>query len=203
MKKQLDPKISEVLKQYGFDKDAVWNCHGTWVVLHKVLEQIAAKAGVKYERPEILVAEREAAAVLVTGSLGEASEWSIGEAVIGLNYKVKNNQPGYPFAMAEKRAKDRVILKLIGLHGLAYSEEEADEFKESAPKQPDGQDWAQERDDLTKMVQGCESMDDLLELWRTDRMQNFIKNAPQEFSSPVIQIKDRRKSEIQPVDEAA
>ena len=33
--------------------------------------------------------------------------------------------------MAEKRAKDRVILKLAGIHGDAYSEEEADDFKES------------------------------------------------------------------------
>lgn len=130
---QLDPKIVEVLRKYGFGRDAAWNCHGTWVVYHKVLEQIAAKAGVRYDEPKILVADKDAAAILVTGSLGDAAEWSIGEAVIGLNYKVKNNQPGYPFAMAEKRAKDRVILKLIGLHGLAYSEEEADEFKDSAP----------------------------------------------------------------------
>jgi hypothetical protein len=39
----------------------------------------------------------------------------------------------YPFAMAEKRAKDRVILKLIALHGLVYSEDDSDEFKASAP----------------------------------------------------------------------
>lgn len=133
MSGQLDPKIVEVLRKYGFGRDAAWNCHGTWVVYHKVLEQIAAKAGVRYDEPKILVADKDAAAILVAGSLGDAVEWSIGEAVIGLNYKVKNNQPGYPFAMAEKRAKDRVILKLIGLHGLAYSEEEADEFKDSAP----------------------------------------------------------------------
>jgi hypothetical protein len=31
--------------------------------------------------------------------------------------------------MAEKRAKDRVILKLIGLHGMVYSEIEADDFR--------------------------------------------------------------------------
>ena len=30
--------------------------------------------------------------------------------------------------MAEKRAKDRVILKLVGLHGDVYSEDEADDF---------------------------------------------------------------------------
>jgi uncharacterized protein YicC (UPF0701 family) len=35
--------------------------------------------------------------------------------------------------MAEKRAKDRVILKLVGLHGDVYSEDEADAFQESAP----------------------------------------------------------------------
>ena len=35
--------------------------------------------------------------------------------------------------MAEKRAKDRVILKLVGLHGYAYSEEEADDFKKARP----------------------------------------------------------------------
>ena len=33
--------------------------------------------------------------------------------------------------MAEKRAKDRVILKLAGIHGDAYSEEESDDFKEA------------------------------------------------------------------------
>jgi hypothetical protein len=35
--------------------------------------------------------------------------------------------------MAEKRGKDRVILKLAGLQGV-YSEEEADDFKSSAPE---------------------------------------------------------------------
>ena len=36
--------------------------------------------------------------------------------------------------MAEKRAKDRVILKLVGLHGYVYSEDESDEFQESRPE---------------------------------------------------------------------
>lgn len=34
---------------------------------------------------------------------------------------------------AEKRAKDRVILKLIGIHGLVYSDEEGDFRDERAP----------------------------------------------------------------------
>ena len=44
MPRPIDPKIAEVLKSYGFDRDAVWDCHGTWVVYHKVCEQIAANA---------------------------------------------------------------------------------------------------------------------------------------------------------------
>jgi hypothetical protein len=78
--------------------------------------------------------------ILVTGRLpspeGERREWSIGEALIGTNYRVSGKQAAYVYAMAEKRAKDRVILKLIELHGLVYSEEEADEFKDSARPAP-------------------------------------------------------------------
>lgn len=66
-------------------------------------------------------------AMCVVGHMGDRTEWATGEAA---PYNNKNN---YPFAMAEKRAKDRVILKLVGLHGDVYSEEEADELKEGKP----------------------------------------------------------------------
>lgn len=125
MPRKLDPAIADVLKRFGFGPDAAWDCHGTWVVYHRVLEQIAAKAGIAFDPPLVLEANGagKVAALCVTGRLGDRAEWSIGEA------SPANNKNAYPFAMAEKRAKDRVILKLAGLHGLAYSEEEADEFK--------------------------------------------------------------------------
>ena len=125
MAKQLDPAIGEVLKKYGIGKEACWDCHGTWVVYHKYLEQIAAKSDIKFEPPLVVEADgaKKVAAICVTGTLKDRTEWSIGEAAPG------NNKNAYPWAMAEKRGKDRVILKLIGLHGLAYSEEEADDFK--------------------------------------------------------------------------
>lgn len=125
MAKPIDPKIAEVLRAYGFGRDAAWDCHGTWVVYHRVLEQIAAKAGIRFDMPVTLEANGAAktAAICVAGTLGEKSEWSIGES------SPANNKNAYPYAMAEKRAKDRVVLKLIGLHGLAYSEDEADDFK--------------------------------------------------------------------------
>lgn len=125
MAKKLDPKIAEILKDHGYGTDAAWDCHGTWVVYHRVLEQIAAKARIAFEPPIVLEANSPAkcAAICVIGRMGDQREWSIGEAAPG------NNKNAYPYAMAEKRAKDRVVLKLIGLHGLAYSEDEADDFK--------------------------------------------------------------------------
>lgn len=130
MAKKLDPKIADILKAYDFGAEACWDCHGTWVVYHKVLEQIAAKAGVTYDQPAFVEADgqNKIATIWVQGHLNDKTEWSMGEAAPG------NNKNAYPWAMAEKRAKDRVILKLIGLHGFVYSEEEADDFKASRPE---------------------------------------------------------------------
>jgi hypothetical protein len=131
-------EIRSLFDKFGaaIDRDDVWQVQSATVIKHKALERLAAAAKIEFERPQVLRAERDEAVILVIGKLGDRSEWSIGEALIGMNYKVSGKQAGYVYAMAEKRAKDRVIIKLAGLHGL-YSEDEADEFKESssAPQQ--------------------------------------------------------------------
>lgn len=127
--------VIDVLREIGMTpKEAGWDCHGTYVLLHKALEKVAAKRNVVFEEPQILSADvtSKEAVVLCVGRIGEKREWSIGEAA------PYNNKNSYPFAMAEKRAKDRVILKLVGLHGDVYAEDEADAFKESAPQNMPG-----------------------------------------------------------------
>lgn len=126
----LDPRIETIRQQYGLDKEDFWELpqkRGAWCVKHAALEVVAAKAGISFDMPQVLEAKGEAgiAAVCVQGTLGSRSMWSIGEC------SPKNNKNAYPWAMAEKRAIDRVVLKLVGIHGLVYSEEEADDFKES------------------------------------------------------------------------
>ena len=119
--------ISNLLKEVGANSSDVWEVRrGTWVVKHKALERIATHLKIKFDSPKIIHADMESkqVAIEVNGSAGENTAWSIGEAA------PYNNKNTYPFAMAEKRAKDRVILKLAGIHGDAYSEEEADDFKE-------------------------------------------------------------------------
>ena len=129
MPRALDKTISEILSKYGeTPKEACWDCHGVWVVYHKAIERMAARAGITFDQPTVIEASaaNKTAVICVTGTMADRSEWSFGEA------SPANNKNAYPFAMAEKRAKDRVVLKLLGLHGLAYSEDESDDFKEPA-----------------------------------------------------------------------
>ena len=131
MAKKIDPRLIEILTKYGEDaNEALWDCHGTWVAYHKAIERIAAKASIAFDMPQIIEASSadKTVAIAVSGRMGDRMEWSFGEAT------PSNNKNAYPYAMAEKRAKDRVVLKLVGLHGLVYSEEESDDFKPvSAP----------------------------------------------------------------------
>ena len=128
--KQIPNHIKQLIDKHGLDREAVWDCHGTPVLLHRACEEIAAKLDIRFEEPKIIHCDavKKECVLLLKGSImreeEEIAEWSFGEA---MGYNLKNN---YPFAMAEKRAKDRVILKLAGLHGV-YSEEEADVFTES------------------------------------------------------------------------
>jgi len=127
----LDPRIEKLRVEYGLERSDFWELpqkKGTWLVKHSALETVAAKAGISFDMPEILEAKsgEGLAAICVRGFLGERSVWSIGEA------SPKNCRNSYPWAMAEKRALDRVILKLAGLHGLVYSD--VDDFEEELPR---------------------------------------------------------------------
>jgi hypothetical protein len=142
----LDPRIETIREKYGLSKDDFWQLPqkaGTWLVKHAALEVVAVKADIQFDPPQIIQADTtQGIAVLsVNGSMYVSDagaegavkrelrrEWSVGEA------SPKNNKNAYPWAMAEKRAKDRVILKLTGIHGLVYSEEEMSGEDRGAPQ---------------------------------------------------------------------
>jgi len=160
---KIDHTLEEVLKKWHPNpREAIWNCHGVWVAYHRALEVIARRAEIRFDPPLPLETngEKKCAAICVTGHMNGTSEWSIGEAAPG------NNKNAYPYAMAEKRAKDRVILKLIGLHGRVYSEEEADNFGMGVTKLKDA---ARE---FAENVKACETSRDLDDLVHTN--QNML-----------------------------
>lgn len=130
----IEPLVERILEKYGMAAtDALWPCTRknkktgkvttNWVIYHRYCEQIAAKAGIMFEDPTVVVNQiddkgKRTVVLLVRGQLGWVKEWSYGEASPGTTILP------YVFAMAEKRGKDRVILKLAGFHGMVYSDVE-------------------------------------------------------------------------------
>jgi len=129
---KLDPRIEAIRVKYGLEASDFWELpqkKGTWIAKHSALEIVATKANIVWTKLEIIEADTTngIAVMAVGGKLSDREEWATGEA------SPKNNKNAYPWAMAEKRAKDRVVLKLSGIAGLVYSEDEADDFKQSEP----------------------------------------------------------------------
>ena len=151
MVKTLEPHIKKAFMDVGFSeeeiKDGCWLLEKpvskgskemkpiAWIALHKFLERVAQRMGIVFKEPKVMNCNPEEVAIWVEGCCVtkdeelENSAWSIGEA------SIKNCRNEYRWAMAEKRAKDRVILKLLGIAGDMYSEEEADEFKRLTEQQ--------------------------------------------------------------------
>lgn len=128
----LPKEVAKFLEAHKVERDDLWCVHGsTWVVKHKALERVAAENCIKWDRPSVITCDmaNKIAVVCAFGSMGERNEWSFGEA------SPANNKNAYPMAMAEKRARDRVILKLLNGHGSLYSEAEADDFAEHAKRE--------------------------------------------------------------------
>ena len=133
MVRTLDPVIKEAFKKAGFEENEViagcWLLERAgqkiaWIALHKFLERVAQRMGIVFDEPKVMNCTDTEIALWVSGGYDNQTAWSIGEA------SPKNCKNEYRWAMAEKRAKDRVILKLLGIAGDMYSEEEADEFKQ-------------------------------------------------------------------------
>ena len=129
-------KIQELQKKYSLSKDDFWNLTGNvWIIKHDAVEKIAKMENVIFENPTIQISERDCcvlfgSATIIKEDKKIAEEWSFGEADLKLNCKNK-----YPYAMAEKRLKDRLTLKLISAYEYGiYSDTEADSFKKQKPK---------------------------------------------------------------------
>ena len=90
--------------------------------MHKYCELVGAKAGIVID--DIVEIETNSAqGIAVVKCYAHNDKMKVityGEC------SPKNSKVAYPYAMAEKRAVDRAILKLVGLHGFVYSEDEFD-----------------------------------------------------------------------------
>lgn len=133
----ISKQLQDFMAKHKIAKDEVWEVRaGAYAIKHFAIERIAAKAGIRFDRPAILEHDTASGVVsmIVFGKLGEREEWSTGEA------SPKNNKNAYPYAMAEKRAKGRVALKLLlavdDVDAALYSEEDSEDFKQDKRQNP-------------------------------------------------------------------
>jgi hypothetical protein len=130
----LPKEVAEFMEKFGVTSDEVWPVPGgkAYAVKHKALERIAIKQNITFDRPSVVACDlvNKSMVICTFGKMGDRSEWSFGEA------SPANNKNQYMAAMAEKRSRDRVILKLLAAHGDIYSEEEADDFKQQSRQNP-------------------------------------------------------------------
>ena len=125
----------DLIKTYNLSKDDFWTHKqsGNLIITHKACEKIARQEKIVFDMPKILSSENNNVAILCSATWGDTTEWSIGEASPKTSFNI------YYFAMAEKRVKDRLILKLIGVYGDIYSEDESDEFRRNNQSTPNVQ----------------------------------------------------------------
>ena len=112
----IDEKIKKILEKFKINSEkALWDCHGTQIMYHRYIEEIGASAGVQVINYETIKADESTAIVKCHARLGKVDQFSYGEC------SPRNSKNAYPVAMAEKRAFDRCVLKLVGLHGHVYA----------------------------------------------------------------------------------
>ena len=127
----IEPRVKKILAQYDLNPEhALWSLtrgnKTTMVMLHKYCELVGAKAGVIID-DLVEVETNSASGIAVVKCYAHNDKMKVityGEA------SPKNCKVAYPYAMAEKRAVDRAILKLVGLHGFVYSEDEIDDTED-------------------------------------------------------------------------
>ncbi len=128
-------EIAEFMQAYGVRDNEVWPVPGgkSYAVKHSALERIAAEKRIEFSPPQIVEGSTadKIVTLIVYAQMGDIKVWSFGEA------NPSNNKNAYVWSMAEKRGKDRCILKLLNIHGALYSSEELDNTeRDDAPDFP-------------------------------------------------------------------
>ena len=179
-----------------------------WIITHDACEKIAVTEGIVFDPPEIVnytptiitengekvqkvVYGREKwtpawagtcqkksgdVAMIITGYKQDNPDykiWTTGEA------NGDNCSMNYMSAMAEKRGKDRIILKLINAYEYGiYSDVEADDFgkREKTPTAPQLDKLHNLADDLGYKLMGVDKMNHEDVSKKIDELQNEILN---------------------------
>jgi hypothetical protein len=115
----MSPEVEAFRDKYAVPPSEMWSAHGTMCIKHRFVRKIAAKEGITVH---LAIESIDQANDLCVFSA--SAEWNGIQMEEWGEASPKNNKNAYPVAMALKRAYDRVVLALLGIHGWVYSEDE-------------------------------------------------------------------------------
>jgi len=125
-KETADERMVRLYKEYNLSKEDVFSHRHYKIITRGGVDKIQAIAGITVSYELVYNAfgpDGLYVAVKAIGTRGDKTIETFGEAA------PNNTTQNYPFAMAEKRAMARAVLKLAGLYELGFfSEDEADDF---------------------------------------------------------------------------
>ena len=135
-------ELIEKFKQAGLQKDDFY-IHSQSkmnIIKHKGVEKLACHYGIWWKL-DLIKADLPNIVVKCSATNGTQKIESFGEANPTMTKSPVEKV--FPYALAEKRAVDRAVLKLLNAHGTFYSEAEKNEYEvenekpnhiENAPK---------------------------------------------------------------------
>lgn len=125
--------IDDFKNKYQLSADDFWKLkvggREQWIIKHNAMERVALAEKMQWQlevlsfAPDVVVK-----ATVHQPSTGNKME-SLGEA------SSTTTKQAFLYAMAEKRAVDRCVLKLLNAHAYLYTDADADEFKADQQQQ--------------------------------------------------------------------
>lgn len=123
--------IKDLAKEYNLKHEDFWKhkTSGSWILTHDACTRIGNMEGIVINKIESIYQSETECRFLVSMSKGDKIVISVGEA------NKQNTASRYLGCLAEKRGRDRCVLKLINAYEYGmYSEEESDDFKKENNK---------------------------------------------------------------------
>lgn len=122
-------RLNELYKKYNLDSEDIFKSPQGWkIITRSGIDKVQSIANIDIKYTHVIV-ERGFVVIKATGTMGDQTIETYGEADMGGAHGKGNCRQNYPVAMSEKRAMSRVVLKLAGFYELGvYSEDESDDF---------------------------------------------------------------------------
>lgn len=122
MTKMNDPnqkKVNDIIVKYGIDPNWIYTKQGVRLINKTGIDKLAIGLGAPVDIQLAHISEKYVV-VKATVTIATVRYTALGEA------GPRNCSFPYPVAVAEKRARSRVILSALGIHGFLYGEDEVD-----------------------------------------------------------------------------